>query len=205
MPSVIDHLIMCVDDLDEGAALVFDRYGLASVPGGRHEGHGTANRIIPLGPNYLEILAVVDREEAETSMFGRWALERTATSPSIAAVSLRTEDLDSVGNRLGYEPVSMSRSRPDGTEISWRLVGLEEALVDGLPFFIQWDAPAEQLPGWGAAAHRIVVRGIVDVTVSGDPQRIMDWIGMADGIRAIDGPPGEFEATIGTDEAPIYI
>jgi Glyoxalase-like domain len=51
----IDHIVWGVDDLDRAAAQVQERYGLASVPGGRHPGWGTANRIIPLGPSYLEL------------------------------------------------------------------------------------------------------------------------------------------------------
>lgn len=46
---MIDHLIVCVGDLDEAARSFKDRLGLNSVEGGRHPGHGTANRIIPLG------------------------------------------------------------------------------------------------------------------------------------------------------------
>ncbi len=45
----IDHIVWGVDDLDRAAAEVQERYGLASVPGGRHPGWGTANRIVPLG------------------------------------------------------------------------------------------------------------------------------------------------------------
>src|SRR5687767_15772991 len=48
------------------------RHGLASVDGGRHRDFGTANRIIPLGSTYLELVAVVDpgaaaRSEEHTS------------------------------------------------------------------------------------------------------------------------------------------
>jgi hypothetical protein len=41
------------------------RYGLASIEGGRHPGWGTANRIIPLGDAYIELVTVVDDEEAQ--------------------------------------------------------------------------------------------------------------------------------------------
>src|SRR5437764_15398189 len=60
----IDHVVWGVEDLDRAAAGVRERHGLASVPGGRHPGWGTANRIIPLGPSYLELLAVADAAEA---------------------------------------------------------------------------------------------------------------------------------------------
>ena len=72
----IDHVIVVVDDLDAAAARLLDEHGLASLPGGRHEGHGTGNRIVPLGPDYLELMAVVDADEAVGSPLGAWVAER---------------------------------------------------------------------------------------------------------------------------------
>ena len=45
-------------------------FGLPSVEGGRHPGWGTANRIVPLGDTYIELVTVVDDEaEAAQSPF----------------------------------------------------------------------------------------------------------------------------------------
>ena len=44
--------------------------------GGRHPGHGTANRIVPLGSSYIELMAVVDRVEADSSPLGSWVERR---------------------------------------------------------------------------------------------------------------------------------
>jgi hypothetical protein len=68
----VDHVLIAVDDLEAAAKEVEERYGLASVEGGRHQGFGTANRIVPLGETYLELVAVVDDEEAAASGFGSW-------------------------------------------------------------------------------------------------------------------------------------
>jgi hypothetical protein len=55
-----DHVLIPVADLS-GAVTEFERrYGVMSVEGGRHTGWGTANRIVPLGDSYLELVAVVD-------------------------------------------------------------------------------------------------------------------------------------------------
>ena len=105
----MDHVIYAVDDLDAAGAALFDREGLASVPGGRHEGWGTANRIVPLGESYLELIAVVDVEEAEGSEFGR-AVRRALTEdhPLVGWV-VATDDIDAVAKRLDLEVEEKSR------------------------------------------------------------------------------------------------
>lgn len=72
----IDHVIVPVENLDAAARRYYDQWGLASVSGGRHPGHGTANRIVPLGSSYIELMAVVDRVEADSSPLGSWVGRR---------------------------------------------------------------------------------------------------------------------------------
>src|SRR5512142_3281084 len=64
-PSALDHVVLAVDDLDRAAARLEREHGLASYAGGRHARGGTANRIVPLGSQYLELMAVVDPARAE--------------------------------------------------------------------------------------------------------------------------------------------
>ena len=40
--------------------------GLTVLEGGRHPGRGTANLIVPFGRQYLELLCIVDEDEANT-------------------------------------------------------------------------------------------------------------------------------------------
>ena len=56
----IDHAVLAVADLDGAGERIFREHGLASVPGGVHPAWGTANRIIPMGADYLELISVVD-------------------------------------------------------------------------------------------------------------------------------------------------
>ena len=49
-----------MSDLAAAAREIEARHGLASIEGGRHPGWGTANRIVPLGSSYLELVAVID-------------------------------------------------------------------------------------------------------------------------------------------------
>src|SRR4051794_22384701 len=68
----LDHVLIAVTDLDAAGREFQSRYGLVSIAGGRHPGWGTANRIVPLGDTYLELVAAVDAAEAAGSPFGRW-------------------------------------------------------------------------------------------------------------------------------------
>lgn len=45
----IDHVIYATRDLEGAVGRIERELGLASLPGGRHEGLGTHNRIVPLG------------------------------------------------------------------------------------------------------------------------------------------------------------
>ena len=203
----LDHAFLGVQDLDAAADRLLRDHGLASYPGGRHVGLGTGNRVVPLGSQYMEILAVVDEEEARGSDFGRWVIDRLAGGERWLGWVLRTDDVDAVAGRLGLEPVAMSRERPDGAAVRWRLVGFDEWMADPqLPFFIQWDIPPDLHPGRGKAAHRRSVEGIVRVTVAGDEDRIREWTGGADlPVEVVDGDPGVVEVAfrIDGDDVPV--
>jgi hypothetical protein len=68
----LDHVLIAVQDLEAAARELEARHGLASIEGGRHAARGTANRIVPLGETYVELITVVDEAEAAASVFGRW-------------------------------------------------------------------------------------------------------------------------------------
>ena len=206
----IDHVIYAVDDLDAAGATMFDREGLASVPGGRHEGWGTANRIVPLGETYLELIAVVDVEEAERSEFGR-AVRRALTEdhPLVGWV-VATDDIDAVAKRLDLEVEEKSREADDGSTLTWRLAGLERAAKTGaLPFFVQWDVPPEQHPGAADVRHDADPRGIAWVEVSAkEPDEVREWLGddaQDLPVRITDGDPGLAAAAIDTGGGEIVL
>ena len=156
---VIDHVIYRVHDLDEGAARFLEQYGLASVVGGRHPGHGTANRIIPLGSDYLELVSVVDPDEAAGSAFGTKVLE---AAEGWLAVAMRVDRLED-HIEADDEIVAMTRRRPDGVELAWRLAHFDRFLDDDAPFLIEWLVPVELLPGAATAPHRIEPVGVVRI------------------------------------------
>jgi hypothetical protein len=164
---------------------------------------GTANRIIPLGENYIELLTVVDRRAARANPFGMWAsvsIDERAMLP--VGLCLRTSDIASVTKRLQLVPTPMSRTTPDGVELRWQSAGLESTLTRGYPFFIQWDIdmsdhPGSLLEGQGA---------IQKLTLSGRAEELRSWLGaQVDGVSIVEGPSEITRLTIAHPSGPIEL
>jgi len=187
----IDHVVLGSRDLDATADRYRRQHGLASVPGGRHAAWGTANRIVPLGDDYVELLAVVDRDVAASSAFGTFLRDLTAEGDRWFTVCVADDDLDGTAARLGLDVVRGSRLRPDGREISWRSAGLEDPKRDPwLPFFIEWQT-ADAHPGRMPADRPVAATGISWVEMAGDEARLGEWLGGAElPIRMVGGESG---------------
>ena len=155
----IDHAVLAVADLNDAAQRLRARTGLASIPGGRHPAWGTENRIVPLGDDYVELLAVVDRPSGRRR---RWDA-RSSTSRGTARID---------GSRCAWRHPNRCHRRaarahrggggahaPDGDPVRWRGAGIEDARRPfWLPFFIEWDVPPAQHPGRAGAEHRVAPR-----------------------------------------------
>jgi hypothetical protein len=186
----IDHVILVAADLEKAAASLFETHGLASLPGGRHPGHGTANRIVPLGDSYLELMGVVDVAEAATSPMGRWALQHRRPDPIPVAMCLRTDDIGPIAAALGETPQAMHRIRTDGVRLSWQLAGVGGMFEQGLPFFIQWELAPGDHPAAGVAPHRIIPTGIAGVVVGPVVGPVARMVAGVPGVTITRGQPG---------------
>jgi glyoxalase-like protein len=188
----IDHAVYAVRDLAAAADRWREAYGLGSAPGGRHPRWGTTNRIVPLGREYLELIAVVDRAVAAGTVLGRTLLGLIDGGDGWFSLCLADDDLEGTAARLGLEVETGSRTTPEGLELRWRAAGIEaEQREPWLPFFIAWDVPAEQHPGRGGAEHPAGAEGIASAEIAGDASRLREWLGGAEAaIHVVDGPPG---------------
>jgi hypothetical protein len=203
----IDHVVYAVADLQAAGTRFADLRGLGSVEGGRHPGWGTANRIVPLGPNYVELVAAVDRAEAAASYFGRPVMDAVASGERLVGWAVATDHLEPIASRLALEIIDGSRTRPDGSTLHWRLAGVAHALFTrALPFFIQWDCPPQLHPGTAAAHHRVTPSGIAWVEVAADPELVRSWLGEAElPMRIVPGARSLSAVAINTTEGELVL
>ena len=188
----IDHVIYAATSLDAAAARVESELGLHARAGGRHEGLGTHNRIVPLEGGYLELLAVADPDEAASSDFGRGLLARLALGgDGLLGWAVAVDEVESVARRLGTTVTTISRAG-----LSAQLTGLAEAMREpSLPFFISRD-PGVTDPGSDGDAG-----GITWIEVAGDAARLEQWLGIsALPVRVVDGRPAVRAVGVGERE-----
>jgi hypothetical protein len=199
----IDHAIIAARDIDAVAERLWERHGLASLPGGRHPGWGTHNRIVPLGGPYLEIIGVADDDEALRDPMGRWLLAHTATDDPLMGWCCETDEIERVAQRLGLAIEPGGRVRPDGTRLSWRLAGRDVALGER-PFFIAWDDPQSR-PGLASAPHAVDVQGIARVEVACEAERLAGWVDADVPVETVGGSGGLTAIVVATSAGEIRL
>lgn len=173
----IDHVIWATADLEGTAERLATDHGLEVAGGGRHEGLGTHNRILPLGGGYLEVLAVHDPAEAAESALGRAIAE---AGEGLLGWSVAVADVRGHAERLGLPLTTIARQG-----LTARLAGVEEAMAgSGLPFFIERD-PGVADPGSDGPAG-----GIAWLEVAVEADRLEAWLGgVALPVRLTDDTP----------------
>jgi hypothetical protein len=185
----LDHTLVAVTDLEAGARRFLHDYGLTALAGGRHPGVGTANRIVPLGRSYIELIAVADRAEATASERADRVTSALAAGHTFAGWAARTDELDTLRRRLagaGWgvgEAVDGSRQKPDGQVLRWRSAQLypDSRRMDAgvLPFLIEWDVPSSEHPGSMEVVHDAGPVEAVGLRFEApDPERARSQLGL---------------------------
>ena len=188
----IDHVIYATSDLDVAAARIESELGAQVVAGGRHQGLGTHNRIVPLGDGYLELLAICDPDEAARSALGSALKARLEQDgDGLMAWAVAVDDVQPIADRLDTWVSTIEREG-----LTAQLTGLLEAMREPfLPFFVA-RGPGVPDPGQGSQAC-----GISWIEVAGDEQRLAHWLGGAElPVRITAGAPAVRAVGIGERE-----
>ena len=188
----IDHVIYGVRDLEVAADRINADLGLSSIAGGRHDGQGTHNRIVPLGDgSFLELLAVADAEEANNSAIGALLMARMEQGEGLIGWAVAVPDLRPIVERLGTSISVVGRQGRTA-----RLTGVKESLAKPfLPFFIERKIvrPVDGV--------RVDARAIRWIELVGDSQVLSAWLGDATlPVRIVAGPPSVRAVGIGDQE-----
>jgi hypothetical protein len=173
----LDHLSYAAgpDGLAGTAQRLGDLLGEEFVDGGIHPRFGTRNRVLPLTlGTYIEVVEVLDHPASDKAPFGQAVRARSNLGGGWLGWVVCVDDIGNVEKRLGREAVQGNRHRPDGFELRWKQIGVKGLQSDPqLPFFVEWESPAEQHPSAGAtgAVH------LDTLEIAGDPQRVNEWLG----------------------------
>jgi len=159
MLTRIDHVMICVADLDRGIEM-YRRLGFDVQPGGVHPGRGTHNAIAFHREDYLEVLSVRDADEYRRAG-GGGLLDFIAAGGGLRYIALQSDDLAADVAAIRSRGVDVSgptdggRRTPAGQTLRWRSASLPPDTP--LPiFFIQHLTPLGERRGPGPfqALHR---------------------------------------------------
>lgn len=181
-----DHIAIAARTLDEGAAWLTERLGIAPEPGGRHPMMGTHNRLLSLGPGeYLELIAV--DPDALPPGRARWfGLGSFDGSPRLAGWVMRQSPLRA--------PPGTTVAEASRGDLRWRITLPDAGQMPqggAQPMRIDWGGGAH--PSDRLTDHGLWLSGLtlpIDPVPLGDP-RI--------------GSGSSFTARIGTPHGEVFL
>ncbi len=210
----LDHLSYAAgpDGLASTARRIGELLGEEFRDGGIHPRFGTRNMVLPLSAGtYVEVVEVLDHPASDKAPFGQAVRARSELGGGWLGWVISCDDIGKLEQRLGRESVQGNRHRPDGYELLWRQIGVKGLQSDPqLPFFVQWQSPAEEHPSAGASGHL----HLDAIEIAGDPKRVAEWLGDPDIDPLVDvevewvaphGTPGLVAAVFRTPTGPVRI
>lgn len=189
----LDHLVYAVPDLECAIDEFSRQLGSAPAFGGRHEGLGTHNAILPLaGETYVELIAA-DPALPAPNQQRPFGLD-TLRGPRLVSWAVRSRNIEADATRArerGYHlgiVIEMSRVEPDGETLSWKLSLRAEPLGDGLvPFVIDWGSARHPAAAPAADSFRCA---LADFSAQHpDPQPVRDALDALGAELRVDEAP----------------
>jgi hypothetical protein len=163
--SVLDHITIAADNLEQGVAYIENLLGITPPYGGDHPRMGTHNHLLRLGADkFLEIIAI--NPSAKAPSRSRWFdLDRPHRQAQLRSRSrlltwvVRTADIY-VTKTLCSEPLGEVEAMSRGT-LTWLMTIDRDGKLpcDGIvPSLIQWNAdttPAFNMPDFGCSLVKL--------------------------------------------------
>jgi hypothetical protein len=174
----LDHLSYAAGPEGLGACVqrLGARLGAGFTDGGIHPSFGTRNFVLPLaGGCYLEVVEALDHPAVDRAPFGRAVRNRTADGGGWLAWVVGVDDIAPIEERLDRTAAAGHRRRPDGFDLRWAQIGVNDVAADPqLPFFVQWLSDDALHPSTGGSNEW----SLHALEIAGDPQRVSEWLGV---------------------------
>jgi catechol 2,3-dioxygenase-like lactoylglutathione lyase family enzyme len=210
MNRAIDHLVLCVRDL-EAARATYRRLGFTLTPPARHP-WGTGNSLVQLQGNFLELLSIAEPEKIEPPSPGQFSFgsfsrsfleKREGMAMLVFATSdARADQAEFAARGLRtYAPFDFSRRArlPDGSEVTvaFSLAFATDPRMPEAAFFTcQQHAPQYfWKPEYQRQANG--ARRVVEVVMAApDPAGLADFFGMLVEPSAITRQEGQLSVAL---------
>lgn len=143
----IDHIIVCVNDLDAATAQYETLLGRSASLTGTHPEYGTANTLFQLGNTYIELLSPAGKGVFADTLRARL----DEKGDGLLGIALGTDDADATAANLQAKGIKASTPQPgeghgaEGQVRRWRNVYLPQEDVLGLFMFAIEHDPATVL------------------------------------------------------------
>ena len=138
----LDHIsyVASHDQISDVVNRIGSQIGTAFIDGGIHPKFGTRNFTAPLlNGQYIEVVCPLDHPATDATSFGQAVKKKAEAGGGWLTWVFSSSDLASVEEKFGRKAADGSRTRPDGSELKWKQIGVKEIIGSGeLPFFIQW-------------------------------------------------------------------
>ncbi|NHN57237.1 VOC family protein [Calidifontibacter sp. DB0510] len=173
----VDHVVYAAES--DGVELTAKRLGeqLGVEPGdsGVHPRFGTRNVVIPLAEHrFVEVVEVLDHPASDKAAFGQAVRARSAAGGGWLGWVVEVDDMAGAERALGRPAAPGNRHRPDGTELTWRQLGVKGLMADPqVPFFIEWGDGEPHPSQIGQSTAKL--RGMA---IAGSPDRVREWLGL---------------------------
>jgi hypothetical protein len=171
----LDHVsyVTSHDQLSDTVQRLGQRLGSTFVDGGMHPRFGTRNFTLPLaGGTYLEVVCPLDHPATEKTAFGRAVAQRAAEGGGWLSWVVSVDNISDVEKRLGREAVEGQRTKPDGTQLAWKQLGVLSTIEDRqLPFFVEWNSEFHPSKDGKAVAR------VSAVEIAGNKETIIKYVG----------------------------
>ena len=196
----LDHVsyVTSHDQLADTVQRLGSRLGSTFVDGGIHPRFGTRNFTASLkNGQYIEVVCPLDHPATEQTPWGKAVSKKANEGGGWFTWVFSTTDIAPIAAKFGREAIDGHRTRPDGSDLKWRQIGVKEISdTREFPFFIQWlstDHPS-QVGAPMAQINKIVISDPNKLAGSWFRNEILNSLG---GISLEWVDPSEYEQQSG--------
>jgi len=138
----LDHIsyVTSHEQIADTVQRIGSRIGSTFVDGGIHPRFGTRNFTAALQDGrYIEVVCPLDHPATELTPWGKAVSKKVLEGGGWFTWVFNVHDIEPLEKKFGRTAKEGHRVRPDGTDLKWKQIGVQE--IDDspqLPFFIQW-------------------------------------------------------------------